>query len=287
MIDVSGWNDDPEFAELPYERKRDILNNYFDSELADDGFNSLRPDDQELAREFFYVSNIGKPREGITLNKQKDDRLNMLTSEYDKMKMEMAAANVRRENEKLAASLEDYPKLGERSEGQQSNMPSYDQIKQFTDKKSPPAEVEPEGPNSSPPMDVEGESTTATASSAEGGPTLGGAATVLGIIKAADWVRQDQGQLDRPYEKRGAFAKAASAPVMGGPPALLKAAGVGDSNYFSKVTAGLAKGEEKMVGGPLDKAFAGDIGGSFKDFGNSIKDFPEDLWGWIKTMAGK
>lgn len=285
MIDVSEWNEDPEFAELPYERKRNILQNYFDSELADDGFTSLRPDDQDLAREFFYASNIGKPKKGIIINQQNDELLDRLVSEYDKMKMEMAKNQVAKANENIRTSLEDYPKLGERSEGQQSNMPSYDTIKQFTDKKSPPAEVEPEGPNSSPPMDVEGESTTAA--STEGGPTLGGAATVLGIIKAADAVRQDQGQLDRPYEKRGAFAKAASAPVMGGPPALLKAAGVGDSNYFSKVTAGLAKGEEKMVGGPLDKAFAGDIGGSFKDFGNSIKDFPEDLWGWIKTMAGK
>lgn len=118
----------------------------------------------------------------------------------------------------------------------------------------------------------------AGASAAGGGPTIAGGATVLAYIAAADMVRQAWGQLDKPYGERDAFAKFASAPVMGGVPALMEVAGMGDSNYFAKGPNRLARIEEKLVGEPLDKAFAGDIGGSLEAFAKAGMDVPRDAW---------
>jgi len=134
---------------------------------------------------------------------------------------------------------------------------------------------------------------TATAT----GPTAGGAAGVAAIIKAASMARNKWGELDKDYSERGPLGKFTSTPVTGGVPALLDTAGVGDSNYFAKSTGELAKGEEDLVGKPLDtawgaldKTLSGDFGGGLKDVGQSFVEFgeglyraPERLW---KSVTG-
>lgn len=121
---------------------------------------------------------------------------------------------------------------------------------------------------------------------AGGGPTLGGAATVLAIIAAADAVRNEEGELDRPYEKRSPWGKFTSAPVTGGPAGLVDALGFDDSNVFAKGTNRLAMREEKLAGEPLDEAFRGNIGESFEKFGDAIIDAPGDWWQIVKSAVG-
>ncbi len=132
-----------------------------------------------------------------------------------------------------------------------------------------------QGSTLAPAAEIGTESAAAWNAGSGGGPTASGAAPVLAYIAAADMIRQDQGQLDRPYEERGANAKFASAPVTGGPAALLDIAGMGSDNDIIGSSANqLAKGEENLVGGPLDKAFSGNIGGSFTDFGEAVVNTP-------------
>jgi hypothetical protein len=108
-----------------------------------------------------------------------------------------------------------------------------------------------------------------------GGPTLGGAATVAAIIAAADFARQKYGQLDRPYEDRGAFAKLSSTPAMGPTTMALDVLGAGsDSNFFGGFANSLARAEEKVIGEPLDKLFAGDIPGGVGQFAEEAVSTP-------------
>ena len=112
---------------------------------------------------------------------------------------------------------------------------------------------------------------------------MGGYAPVLAIIAAADIIRKQYGGLDKEYEDRSAVEKFNSAPVTGGVPALLDLAGVGDNTYLGKATSELAKGEERLVGVPLDKAFEGDILGSLESFAEGVWRAPEAIW---KSVTG-
>jgi hypothetical protein len=140
-----------------------------------------------------------------------------------------------------------------------------------------------------------GTAASTTTANTGGGPTLAGAGNVLAIIAAVDAMRQWQGQLDRPYEDRGAFAKFFSAPVTGGPAGLMEAAGVNSSNFFAKPMNRLAEAEEALVGKPLDQAFSGDIGGSVHSFVDAALDTPRAAWDvasdtvgtWLCTEVGR
>jgi len=289
ITEATSWNEDPDYASLPYRRKKKILKNYFDQNVVDDNFKNLNPEHQDLARNYFYVTSIGYPKRGI---KPKDERLDGLVSRMEELRMRRAEEKAKKENEKITDPNEDQPTLGQRQSG--GSMPSYNQ---FANKKTgggTETGTGEAGTSGEGGLGAEGLTEgygeygggTVSGTEVAGGPSLGGAATVLGIVKAVDWNRQDQGQLDRPYEERGANAKFVSAPVMGGPPALLEAAGVNSSNYFAKPMGGLAKAEEKLVGGPLDKAFEGNIGGNITDFGDAAADLPGDLWQWVKSVFG-
>lgn len=107
-----------------------------------------------------------------------------------------------------------------------------------------------------------------------GASSYGSAVAPAAAVLAALAVRGSQGQLDRDYQDRGSFAKFASAPVTGGVPALLDAAGVGDSNYFSKATGSLARAEEQAIGEPLDKLISGDVGGFAKSAISGVVEAP-------------
>ena len=117
------------------------------------------------------------------------------------------------------------------------------------------------------------------------GPTIGGAGTVLAYVAAADMARQKWGQLDTPYADRNAPGKVTSAPVTGGPPAILEALGVNSSNEFVKPMNQLAAGEEKLVGEPLDLAFSGDILGSLEAFGKAaVTSAPRAVYNSIPLL---
>jgi hypothetical protein len=135
------------------------------------------------------------------------------------------------------------------------------------------------------------------------GPAISRAGTVLAIIAALDAVRQGTKQGDgtyKPYGEETGFAQSKRAPVVGatGIPFIGKEVlGLEDSNYLMKGTSRFGQFEEKLAGEPLDKAFAGDIGGSFESAGNAVLDAPRDLWNasvgaltgadtWICTQIG-
>ena len=114
------------------------------------------------------------------------------------------------------------------------------------------------------------------------GATIRGISGPLAIIGAASGVRS-RAQLDRPYEERGAAAKFESAPVTGGPPALLEAAGVSSGNAFVKPMTAAAKAEEQLVGEPLDEFFAGNID---KGIGATIGGIIEAPKAFVSTVFG-
>lgn len=130
-------------------------------------------------------------------------------------------------------------------------------------------------------MGGSGASGTGATTTSSGG--MGGYAPVLAIIAAADIIRKKYGGLDKEYEDRSAVEKFNSAPVTGGVPALLDLAGVGDNTYLGKATSELAKGEERLVGVPLDKAFEGDILGSLESFAEGVWRAPEAIF---KSVTG-
>ena len=117
-----------------------------------------------------------------------------------------------------------------------------------------------------------------TSAATSGGATIGGAASVLGYVAAAAMARKKWGELDKPYADRGALGKFTSAPVTGGVPALMETAGVNSSNYFAKGPNELARGEENLVGKPLDAFFSGDVGGGLNAMVQGIKSTPRSLW---------
>lgn len=120
--------------------------------------------------------------------------------------------------------------------------------------------------------------TEAAPATGTAGPTFGGAATAVGYVALANMVRNQWGQLDKAYGERSPWAKFTSAPVTGGPAALMEAVGMGESNYFAKGANRLARGEEELVGEPLDKMFQGDIMGGLESFGKGIMNTPRNAW---------
>jgi len=56
---IEQWNQDPEFSQLPYQQKRQVIDNYFDSRLADDEYFSLSYDDQDKIKHNFYEKEVG------------------------------------------------------------------------------------------------------------------------------------------------------------------------------------------------------------------------------------
>jgi hypothetical protein len=124
---------------------------------------------------------------------------------------------------------------------------------------------------------------TGTGAGAGANSTFSSYAGPLAAIAAAEGVRQSQGQLDREYEDRGAFAKMASAPVTGGPPALLEAAGVNSGNAFVKPMTAVAKAEEKLVGQPLDEFFSGNIDKGLAATAGGIVEAPKTF---LNTITG-
>lgn len=125
----------------------------------------------------------------------------------------------------------------------------------------------------------------------EAGTTVGaspgvGVGTVAAYVAAADMARQKWGQLDRPYDERSPWAKLTSTPAVGIIPAVAGLFGKNESNYLVKPFSKMAQLEEKLVGEPLDKAFAGDIGGSLDSFYKAVISTPGDLWSGIKNILG-
>jgi hypothetical protein len=114
--------------------------------------------------------------------------------------------------------------------------------------------------------------------------SMSGYVAPLAYIAAAEMVRGNQGQLDREYEDRGAFAKMASAPVTGGPAALVEAIAPDSSgNAFVKPITAVAKAEEQLVGQPLDKFFEGDIGGGISAAIGAVVEAPK---AFVETIIG-
>jgi hypothetical protein len=61
--EVQQWLSDPEFSELDYNRKQQILDNYFDQELADDEFFQLDNEEQSRIKGNFATAHIGEAPE--------------------------------------------------------------------------------------------------------------------------------------------------------------------------------------------------------------------------------
>ncbi|MFA5377520.1 MAG: hypothetical protein WC455_17345 [Dehalococcoidia bacterium] len=125
--------------------------------------------------------------------------------------------------------------------------------------------------------------TTAGTTAGAKGSALSGYMAPLLYIMAAEKVRQ-RSQPDKAYEDRGAWEKMGSAPVTGGPAALVEGIAPGSSgNALVKPLTAVAKAEEQLVGEPLDKFFEGDIGGGIGATVGGIVEAPKTF---LNTITG-
>lgn len=212
--------------------------------------------------------------------------MNPSVNNNDEMLRALAAEQVRRENARLGGSLDEEGGQTGNGGGALSTYNKYNQIKDASGAGTG-AQVVTEASTIAPVAEIGTESALSTApETSTVGATLGKAVPIVAAIKAFDMLRQDQGQLDRPYEDKGAFAKYAAAPATGLFPATWEAAGVNSSNYVSKVSSRAPKFEEKLVGEPLDKLFAGDVRGGVTDLGAAVMDLPGEVWGFLRSIVG-
>jgi len=84
---------------------------------------------------------------------------------------------------------------------------------------------------------------------------MGTAGVVAAIIALADIHRQKNGQIEDDYDRRRPTAMARAAPVLGGPAAIYTGLTGDRDSALAKVLQIGPKGEEEVVGEPLDEIF--------------------------------